>query len=37
VEAIRARRAAEGERWLDTWFSEAAQAALRDALSRIRR
>jgi enoyl-CoA hydratase/carnithine racemase len=37
IESITRHSAEETERWLDTWFSEAARARLTDAISRLKR
>jgi len=37
IEAIRSRGAEETERWLDTWFSDAAQTRLREAVQKLKR
>jgi enoyl-CoA hydratase len=37
LDAITAHGAAEGERWLETWFSPPAQATLRAAVARLAR
>ena len=34
--AVRANGAAEAERWLDTWFSEAPQKVLRETVARLK-
>jgi Delta3-Delta2-enoyl-CoA isomerase len=36
LEAWRARTEAETERWLDTWFSPAAQEKLKEAIAKLR-
>ncbi len=36
IAAVRAKGAAEAERWLDTWFSESAQQRLRQTVARLK-